>query len=711
MKKDKFHRQITIRNTILILTLFIIPGLLLFFVVNNQVSSLIKNQVYNQLSDLVEENIKSINIFLEDRKNDLKAYSKFEVDTIEEIKIYQEIFSSLIERKQWYDLILISDLQGDIFLSINQEIETNISIRDYFNASSQGQFYYSGIFYSDILDKPAMIISYPLLNRKDKIIGVLAASINLNLFYNLLFDLSGLKTGELFLIDTEGIFLSPTKLGGKPLSDKAYAEGETNPHTGIEGIKSHLDYRGKQVLCAYKKLPESDIYLVSEIDLEEALLPVQKVNRMILYVFLPFFFLITVISILASNRITVLIKRLTRDLKSTLLEARAKKREVDAVNLELEFKIKESERLAQEVKASEEYIYSLIESFSLGVLAMDSALTISHFNKEFKNIFGTIDIKKGQNAVEIIPWLKNPDIQNALNQSITLKSTQRLYFIELDHKKDEIYFNLSFFPIIDINNDVTGVTLLVEDATERKRLRDQLAEYEKLSALSQLALGAAHEINNPLLGISSYLELIKEKTDSSQEKEEIDIVLENVYRISETIRGLLNFARPTPPQFTKVNLISLIEETLSFISRQPIFRKINIEKKLSSSLPQITADLNQIRQILINMFINAAQAMPEGGTLSVETSKVKFEEKVQINISDTGIGIPRENLNKIFNPFFTTKKSMGTGLGLSISQSYINNHNGSIYVRSEENKGTTISIILPIRQKGKTLKSGEEIIS
>ena len=709
MKKDKSHRKITIRNAMLILTLFIIPGLLLFFVVNSQVSSLIKNQVYNQLSDLVEENIKSINIFLEDRKNDLKAYSKFEVNTIEEIKRFQEIFTSLIERKQWYDFILISDLQGDIFLSINQVIESNISEREYFKTSVHGKFFYSGIFHSDILEQPAMVISYPLLNRKDEIIGIIAASINLNLFYNLLFDLSGLKTGELFLINSEGTLLSPTKLGGIPLSDKGYAEGEINPHTGIEGIKSHLDYRGKQVLCAYKKLPESDIYLVSEIDLEEALLPVQKVNKMILYVFLPFFFLITVISILASNRITVLIKKLTRDLKSTLLEARAKKREVDAVNLELEFKIKESERLTQEVRASEAYIYSLIESFSLGVLAMDCNLRINHFNKEFKKLLGSIEIKKGQNADEIIPWLKNQDIQNALNKSISSKSTQRLYFIELN--KGETFFNLSFFPIIDIKNQVTGITLLVEDATERKRLRDQLAEYEKLSALSQLALGAAHEINNPLLGISSYLELIKEKTTSSKEKEEIDVVLENVYRISETIRGLLNFARPTPPQFTKVNLIALIEETISFISRQPIFRKINIEKKLSSSFPQITADLNQIRQILINMFINAAQAMPKGGTLTVETSKVKFEEKIQINISDTGMGIPRENMNKIFNPFFTTKKSLGTGLGLSISQSYINNHNGSISVRSEENKGTTFSIILPIRQKGKILKSGEEIIT
>jgi signal transduction histidine kinase len=255
------------------------------------------------------------------------------------------------------------------------------------------------------------------------------------------------------------------------------------------------------------------------------------------------------------------------------------------------------------------------------------------------------------------------------------------------------------------------VSILIEDVTEREKLHGQLAEYEKLSALSQLALGAAHEINNPLLGISSYLELLRDEAAEDAKKQEIEVVLENVYRISETIRGLLNFARPSPPQFTKVNINQLVDDTLSFLSHQPIFRSIRVEKVLPAGLPQITADLNQVRQVLTNMFINAAQSMPGGGDLRAETAKVKFQELIQIQISDTGVGIPPENLKKIFDPFFTTKKSQGTGLGLSISLSYIKSHGGEISVRSEVGKGTTFSILLPIRQKGRAPLKDDEVIA
>ena len=121
-------------------------------------------------------------------------------------------------------------------------------------------------------------------------------------------------------------------------------------------------------------------------------------------------------------------------------------------------------------------------------------------------------------------------------------------------------------------------------------------------------------------------------------------------------------------------------------------------------MPQITADTNQIRQVLLNILINAAQAMPKGGSLQVLTRKVKFEEFVEIKISDTGNGIPKENLKKIFDPFFTTKKGEGTGLGLSISYSYIKNHGGNIVITSELHKGTEVTILLPIRQTGHALK-------
>ena len=223
-------------------------------------------------------------------------------------------------------------------------------------------------------------------------------------------------------------------------------------------------------------------------------------------------------------------------------------------------------------------------------------------------------------------------------------------------------------------------------------------------------MGAAHEINNPLLGISSYLENLEEETKDEKSRQEIGLVLENVYRISETIRGLLDFARPASPQFTKVNINELIEGTISFISYQPLFRKVDVEKEISSSVPNITADHNQIRQVLINMFLNAAQSMPDGGKLKVITNKVKFKELVQIDISDTGKGISDENIKKMFDPFFTTKKTKGTGLGLSISLSYIKSHKGYISAKSTLNKGTTFSIFLPIRQKGRKTEGREETI-
>lgn len=710
-QQDRYYKKFTARNTLLNLILFISPFLLLFFIINHQTSSSIKDQVYNRLSDTVEENAKTINIFLQDREIDLKTYSKLDIENIEEVSNFSPIFNSIIQEKRWYDIIVIANLEGNIILSINREIEANIADREYFKVSKEGKPYNSGIFYSDILNSPVMVLSYPIMNKENQIIGVLASSLNLNAFYNLLFDLRIAETSELFLVDSEGTLLSPTKLGGQPFINKGFYKDEENPHTGEKGIKTHYDYRGQKVLCAYRKLPQSNFYLVSEMDLQEALLPVRKVNRIILYVFAPFFLLLVIISNLHSRRITALLRKLTKDLEKALNKAQKKKKEVDVVNVELEKKVKESEQLAEELKLSEDYILSLIDSISLGVIGFDCSGKITHYNQEIKNLFNFEELKENIDAFKALPWLTEKEIKKAFENTISTHSPQRIERQKIDRSKGEEFFNLSFFPIKRENKEIMGLTLLIENVTERKRLQEQLAEYEKLSALSQLALGAAHEINNPLLGISSYLENLAEETKDKKEKEEIAFVLENVYRISETIRGLLNFARPSPPQFTKVNINHLIQDTLSFLSHQPIFRKVKIANHLPQSLPQITADLSQIRQVLINVLLNASQSMPKGGNLTVETSKVKFKELIQIDITDTGVGISPENMRKIFDPFYTTKKSKGTGLGLSITMSYVNNHNGDIWVKSELNKGTTVSIILPIRQKGRKFLKDEEIIS
>jgi signal transduction histidine kinase len=245
---------------------------------------------------------------------------------------------------------------------------------------------------------------------------------------------------------------------------------------------------------------------------------------------------------------------------------------------------------------------------------------------------------------------------------------------------------------------------------EKLQFESQLADYEKYAGLAQLALGAAHEINNPLLGILSHLELELKDVHEKDERLEIEQCIEGTKRISATIKGLIDYARPGPLQLGKVNFSRMVDETFAFLRHQPLFRHIKLEKKVPLDLPAITADANQISQVLMNLLLNAAQAMPEGGMITISADKVKFAEKIEFKIADTGQGIPADILPHIFEPFFTTKRGRGTGLGLSISQTYVRRHGGDISAESIPNRGTTVKIVLPIRQEGRTVTQSEEVV-
>ena len=248
-----------------------------------------------------------------------------------------------------------------------------------------------------------------------------------------------------------------------------------------------------------------------------------------------------------------------------------------------------------------------------------------------------------------------------------------------------------------------------ELAKEKMQFESQLSEYEKYASLAQLALGAAHEINNPLLGILSHLEL-EWKDASGERREEIEQCIEGAKRISLAVRGLLDYARPGPLMLSKVNLSRLAAETLKFLEHQPMFRQIALQNCIPLDLPSISADANQLSQILMNLLLNSAQATPPGGTITVLADKVKFAEMIELRVRDTGTGIPADILPHVFEPFFTTKRGKGTGLGLSITQSYVRSHGGDIQVESIPNLGTTVRVTLPIRQVGKTVQVNEEVI-
>jgi signal transduction histidine kinase len=233
---------------------------------------------------------------------------------------------------------------------------------------------------------------------------------------------------------------------------------------------------------------------------------------------------------------------------------------------------------------------------------------------------------------------------------------------------------------------------------EKTQFQAQLAEYEKYAALARLALGAAHEINNPLLGILSHLELELKVVSDPEQRLEIEQCIAGAKRISTTLRGLVNYARPGPLMLSKVSLHRLVEDTLGYLEGQPMLRGKHLRNEVPPDLPHVRVDANQLSQVLMNLLLNAAEATPEGGHITISASKLTFVDVIELRVSDTGAGIPPDILQHVFEPFFTTKRGKGTGLGLSISQTYVHSHNGDIRVDSVLNHGTTVTVTLPLRQ-------------
>ena len=229
---------------------------------------------------------------------------------------------------------------------------------------------------------------------------------------------------------------------------------------------------------------------------------------------------------------------------------------------------------------------------------------------------------------------------------------------------------------------------------ENIKLREELQETEKLKAVATLAAGMAHEIKNPLTSIKTFTEYIEEKGDDPIFRKKFHkIVGKEVDRINSTVKKLLEFSKPSDPHLKQTNIGELLDETLNLLNNDFIKHNIKLEKHYSSS-PTIKIDPTQIKQVFLNIFLNAIDAMPDGGTITTRIKTVN--DKLQITISDTGKGINKEDIKHIFDPFFTNKDE-GTGLGLSVIYGIIEKHGGEINVGSALNKGTSFTITLPFK--------------
>ncbi len=256
-------------------------------------------------------------------------------------------------------------------------------------------------------------------------------------------------------------------------------------------------------------------------------------------------------------------------------------------------------------------------------------------------------------------------------------------------------------------------SLRERDRRQRAESEDMLLQSEKQAGIGRLAAGVAHEINNPLTGVLTFTHMLLRRNDINNEiRSDLQTIAHETERVRKIVKGLLDFSRQTKLDQDPTDINKLVKTTIGLVENQAIVNGINLVFKPTEDLPVRTLDRNQIQSVIMNIIINAFDATAPGGTVTVSTAlsvsaagKTKEQKGVEISISDTGCGIPLENLDKLFDPFFSTKEvGQGTGLGLSVSYGIIERHGGVIQVHSEVNRGSTFTIWLPLEEEGEGKK-------
>ncbi|MHB8069587.1 MAG: PAS domain-containing sensor histidine kinase [Desulfobaccales bacterium] len=301
----------------------------------------------------------------------------------------------------------------------------------------------------------------------------------------------------------------------------------------------------------------------------------------------------------------------------------------------------------------------------------------------------------------------SPDHPCPLKDTVSTGKAASAIHVHFNKEGRESFVHVVHHPLFDEEGRIVQVVDLSRDITQ-DITRTRMLHDDKMASLVKLSASVMHEINNPLTGILNFVKLIQrllkkgtpDEPGCEKMKSYLDIIFNETSRVSKTVSSLLPFSRQSKPEFKPVDLGSLLVETLSLTGYQMRLQGIAVETRLAAELLRVKADAGQMKQVFLNLLLNAQDAMPKGGILTLMTRNLQNREVV-VEISDTGAGIPQENLSQIFEPFFTTKKGgSGAGLGLSVVQGIIHDHNGSIEIDSALGRGTRFIISLPATKSG-----------
>jgi two-component system NtrC family sensor kinase len=356
---------------------------------------------------------------------------------------------------------------------------------------------------------------------------------------------------------------------------------------------------------------------------------------------------------------------------------------------------------AAEYERLKDFNENIVESINVGVMALDMEDRIESWNAQMEVMYA---LPRWQTLTQPLKAIFPAEFVEEFYRMRQDAGIRNLYKFRLKTPAGEVRtVNVAIAPLVTRTFQVIGQLIIMDDITERIELEAQLSQADKLSSIGLLAAGVAHEVNTPLAVISSYTQMLaKQLRGDPQKSGLLEKITRQTFRASEIVNNLLNFSRTSGSEIGDVDVNKVIADTLALLEHQFKVAKVEVQNALAPALPPIQGNAGRLQQVFLNLFLNAKDAMPGGGTLRVATLN---GESVSVCVSDTGSGIAPEHIQRIYDPFFTTKtspregQSRGTGLGLSVTYGIIQEHAGKIRVESHPNAGTTFTLDFPLSRK------------
>jgi PAS domain S-box-containing protein len=677
---------------------------------NFLISRIISERIYQYLSDATETVVTAAN------------FSSQSHGDLEQIK--SEIFR-IYDNFSYFDLIFYTNSEARMLFSkpSNDHVrDRRYYDRDYFNeVMKTGKPFISRLIVSSVLGKPHFIIAAPVFDRNGKVQGLIGGGIPLESISNIVEEIQKDFSGKIWITDREGVIaVHPDKEQVWKLitAPDILLNFESSAKSLTDIIRSrdeNIGYYKKDdetIYAAISFVPEVNWMVMVEQSERDIFAQMNKLKQQLMGYILIIIVISTISSLFLAKSITNPIKELVTSVRKTGKDISNFKgipvmgsdeigelsKAFNDMSFRLKTHVNQLKDSYQKVNEVQQYLNNIIESVASGILVMDRNGTITVFNKAAEKITRfKSDEFLGKNIMDFYTATEfGADI---LREKGKICRYQETKLITKD--SEEIPISVSTSLIKNGRDEIIGTIFLFNDLSQIKMLEDELKREDRIRTMGEMAANIIHEIGNPLAGISNLLQVLKENYAEDEIREEVlNTLEEEVGNLNKMVINFLDFSKTSSLNPKSTDIVELIDDILYLLKADIIAKKIRIKKEVGREILKVYIDERTIKQCFLNILINAVQAVKEYGEIELKyktkNEPVDGQEKkfVEILVRDNGTGIQPDKIEKIFSPFFTTKKG-GTGLGLAIAYKLIKENGGRIAVKSEVGKGTEFSILLP----------------